>query len=1100
LIQRKLSARSRTELFLLPRIVEADASTSSAHSQVCSPTTSGNDNTTPLAFDELRVHACFALIRHMVNVFLGAVSASKWLLSPSLLTSEALISLQELEYQVRHRGSHHRISASATEEAVGAVRRANTQPSNSQNLIASARLSHSGSAPTISGASSGCRTPVQRSMPRNWGKNYASGQQKRGVSDNLSVDAKSASSSSLLLKSGAESQQKVKMRPLEDYEEALYVNNIRRIVAEAALRAIQTSVDQFEHVIRLIEVPFDHQRGRQGSFHRESAATIDQAYALLGSITDLLFFLLWRASKIVCLNGSEDPPTFNNSDDKLDADQALGQPRCFVIELLSYLMTSLKRFQISFFACRVPGLPLIHDEHRVRQLITIACSAQSAAVRHNGAKLLCSLVTACYDQTGSFQLIKGPTLKVLTSVFFPDEAQQSGEQLALPELSTEALREIVEDMRQCFTSSERESSSFQIQAMDLLNSLTTQIKVYEMWRGAISDVGAAHDLEEIEDGLFRVFQSLSARWLPHQKQQWLGALLRLHVVRGNFAEAVMCKLQSIQITRDAENISDSGSGPSDEKIARDLASARQFAEQANWPRKEVEICEALLALFKKRQWYGDYQSTLRHLDTVIGKLADASKVFACVDGESDRDADHMMSAFSFYRVKFSGDSVSAHIARNEYIYKRSTFTSLGEFVGEMKTMLRAKHPMCERVDVVPESKPLPTSDEQPNVIFMRVSSVEQVWDTPVAGLSGSSQSSGVVFKFASPFTLSSSKTYGKTSEQMKRLTYLAVAHDFPCMVSRQAVQRRVEIVRCPIETAMDDIRKRCALLRAEVRKEMQGITDLKTLTLVLKGSVDTHVHGGIPEVIESFLSATVEQSVAPDATTAGDRSNSSVGGASNSTLPSLLAATGAVMGAEDSLRKRHELANLLVEFAVLCSRCLLISRDAFRRCSTTTSSSAAPAAAAAPGSASASTTSAAVSSSAQALFPASSLSAPALLAPESTLAVLASEAKLNQSLSLLAQSAALHPSTATTTSTFSEVKPANEWLTALLPSCAASDASPPTEESPLQNELERSFAALVQLLHAQIPFPFTNARVLPALTQRLESLRMGTISETPLPT
>lgn len=931
-------------------------------------------------------------------------------------------------------------------------------------------------------------------MPRNWGKNYASAQQKRGMSDNLSLDAKSASSSSLLLKTGTESLQKAKMPPLEDYEEELYVSNIHRVVAEAALRAIQTSVNQFEHVIRLIEIPFDHQRGRRGNLHRESAATVDQAYALLGSITDLLFFLLWRASKIDCLNGCEDPHTSDSSNDKLDGDQLRGQQsRCFVIELLSYLMVSLQRFQTSFFACRVPGLPLIHDEYRVRQLIAIACSAQSAPVRHHGAKLLCSLVTACYDQTGSFQLIKGPILTVLTSVFFPDEDQQSSVQLAPPGLSTEALREFVEDMRQCFTSSDRESSSFQIQVMDLLNSLTTQIKVYEMWRGAISDVGVAHDVEEIEDGLFRVFQSLSARWLPRQKQQWLGALLRLHVARGNFAEAVVCKLQSIQITRDAASTSDGGSGSSDERIAHDLVSARQFAEQANWPRKEVEICETLLALFKKCQRYGDYRSTLHHLDAVIGKLADVSNAVACGDDESGRDADYMASACSFYRVKFAGDSVSAHIARNEYIYKRSTFTSLGEFVGEMKAMLRAKHPMCERVDVVPESKPLPTSDEQPNVIFMRVSSVEQVWDAPPAGLCWSGRAPGVVFKFASPFTLSGSKTYGKTSEQMKRLTFLTVAHEFPCMVSRQAVQRRAEIIRCPIETAMDDIRKRCAVLRTEVRKEMQGITDLKTLTLVLKGSVDTHVHGGIPEVIESFLSATVEQSVAPDVTTAGYRSSLSIGDDSSSILPSLLAATGAVMGAEDSLRKRHELANLLVEFAVLCCRCLLISRDAFRRCSTPTSSLVAPATPAAPGSASALTASAAVTSSTLALLPASSLSAPTPLAPESTLAVLASATKLSQSLSLVAQSAALHPS-ATMTSASSEATATDEWLAVLLPDCAGSDTST-ASASPLQKELERSFAALVQLLQAQIPFPFATARVLPALAQRLDHLRMGTLSE-----
>lgn len=1121
-----MSTGSQTGQFLLPRIAEADSNIPPAHPQVCNRTASGDALASPV-FDEVRVHACFALIRHVIDVFLvdvntphpdpsQASSLSPWkrFLSPSLTTSEALSSLQELEYQVKHRGSHHRMSTPSSDEAAVTIRRANTHASSSsQNLTAPARLSHSSSVPTTSVVSSGCRTPMQRSMPRTWGKNYASAQQKRSTSDNPSLDAKSASSSGLVLKSGVESTRKPTMAPLEDHEEERCVTNMRRIIAETVLRALQTAVNQFEHVIRLIEIPLDHQRGRGTSRH-ESSASIDQAYALLGSLTELLFFLLWRASKIDCLNGCDDRDNADSSDDNHDAESSR-QPPCVVIELLSYLMSSLQRFQISFFACRVAELPLIHDEHRVGQLMKIACTAQTASVRHHAAMLLSSFVAACYDQTGSSQLIKAPILKVLTSVFYPDGGQHCGAELALPALSTEALRDLVEEMRQCFVGSERESRSFQIQVIDLLNSLTTQIKVYEMWRGAVSDTAVIHDFEEVEDGLFRVFQSLSALWLVHQKQQWLHALLRLHILRGNFAEAVVCKLRPIQVARDAAGTSESGSSCSDERIVRELASARELAERASWPRKEVEICEEMLALFKKRRLYADYQSTLRHLDGVIAKVANAFYSSACFDDDSDNDAVHMTSGLTFYRVKFAGDSVSAHIARNEYIYKRSTFTSLGDFVGEMKTMLRAKYPVCERVDVVPESKPLPTSDDQPNVIFMRVSSVEQVHDVPFPGSSGvgtGQQALGAIFKFATPFTLSSSKTYGKTPEQLKRVTYMAVAHEFPCMLSRQVVQRRVEIVRCPIETAMDDIRKRCALLRAEIRKGMQGTTDLKTLTLVLKGSVDTHVHGGIPEVIESFLAALTAPSGATDPATTRNCGNSADSrrdndGGNDGTLPILLVATGAVMGAEDSLRRRHELANLLVEFAVLCCCCLLIGRDAFRRCSTPTSSSAATGAAS---STSATTTAASLSSS----TPSLAISTPVV--PVSTLSILASEAKMTDFLSSLASSIPTPP-TATSvapvncsTRSSNEAKSADELLALVLPDITtnmvpggsgglldASVSSP--SESPLQQELERSFAALVLLMHAQIRFPFATANVLPALLQRLERLRMRAPSESPAP-
>jgi hypothetical protein len=189
-------------------------------------------------------------------------------------------------------------------------------------------------------------------------------------------------------------------------------------------------------------------------------------------------------------------------------------------------------------------------------------------------------------------------------------------------------------------------------------------------------------------------------------------------------------------------------------------------------------------------------------------------------------------------------------------------------------------------------------------LYLKVTTVEEVLPKSYNASNGK-----VTFKLSTPFTLHGG-AYGKTNEQMKRLTFLTVAERFPCVLNRQLVLEKHEEIRSPIENSIDDIRKRCDLLQLEIQKEERGQTDLKTLTLLLKGSVDTHVHGGVPEVVEAFFN------------------NASLVG-------SLMGPDGNTMSPEASAKAFEALRSVLVSFLQLCWKCLMISREAFRRTTAT---------------------------------------------------------------------------------------------------------------------------------------------------------------------
>ncbi|ETN15729.1 hypothetical protein, variant 1 [Phytophthora nicotianae INRA-310] len=948
-------------------------------------------------YDEARVHASLGLIQRMLDIFLVTESSKTtgvelWhqLLSPDLGASESETGLSLLEHHLAHRRSIHRRTGGMESPVMLSPK------SNSAEFFSD----------TSQTATDGGTT--HRSLPRNWSKQYA-GQQRRSV-PNAGIDEKVAYTPSVQ-----------KLEEVASGQHAEEIAALQQVVAITALRVIETVVDQYEVVIRLIEVARTPRLGAPERHDNSSlnGVSINQAFVLLGYITELLFQLLQQASSISGLAGEMEQETTTEEDQKVDdpLDNSVdGTKPCFVSTLLQHLQAFVWRFSAALFAARIPGLPLAHDQCRIQLIISIAATAKKSSVRCHAAMLLSQLLAVCYEQTGSFLLVKAPVLRVFTAAFFPTTSKPP-----LLKLSSTSLRDLLDEMR-AFATVSRDRvlslpSSFHIQFIELLNDLTTKVHAYERWHSAFEDPTGAYDFEEIEEGIDRVLEDISPYWLLMEKLVWLNALMRLHLRRDRFAEAVCCKLAAVECVQRAGLGDDSSNilyfGRVQQWIIRELFVARGYAERADWIEKELSICELLLGCLKQQRRFKEYQEMLRCVDVLVGRLAER---------QESNGGQQNSSAFSFYRVRYAGGCVPALISKDEFIYKRSKFVSLGEFVGEMKTMLRAKYPQCERVDVVPEPKPLTGGDSNPNVIFLRVTTVEEALQIDLSRLKATQPRSSdwrVAFKFAVPFTRDSASSYGKTSEQMKRITFLSVEQTFPCRLNRQLVRLRHEEVRCPIENSVDDIQKRCALLRAEINKENVGKTDLKTLTLVLKGSVDTHVHGGIPEVLDSFL--------------AGDPAQ-------------LVDAEGRYMSSHDSLQKRHELANLLVEFAQLCWQCLLISREAFRRSSQPSQH---------------------VSASPTAFHP-----------------------------QLLPHHFALHQHDAVNDNFLPPLPDTNLLLSRpVIDSQPLETESSPAllvEVSPLQTEFERSFASLVDQLKSKIPFTYKNAT-------KLSRLRFSLPSSSPAP-
>ena len=258
-------------------------------------------------------------------------------------------------------------------------------------------------------------------------------------------------------------------------------------------------------------------------------------------------------------------------------------------------------------------------------------------------------------------------------------------------------------------------------------------------------------------------------------------------------------------------------------------SRNHFAEAAVCKERQASVLlagekakDAALALLKAAKNYEKAQlitQAVRVLE-IVAQMSktyrEKHKIYQKLASITNIDESRTLAEYAYFRVVLDNQT---------FVYKRDPFTSLGDFI----LIMKQSYP---NLKILPESKAVEPC--------MHITTVE--WCGPST------------FRYSLPFTLSGN-AYGKTHEQFKREITLYLVNSFPTVKTRIKVANHSIRVKCPIENSIDDIERRNRLLQSEIQLAKENPTpDCKTLAHVLKGSVDTHVHGGIPEIIELFLS------------------------------------------------------------------------------------------------------------------------------------------------------------------------------------------------------------------------------------------------------
>lgn len=185
---------------------------------------------------------------------------------------------------------------------------------------------------TVRNATDG--SPLHRSLPRNWSKQHSSIQQRRSA-PTVGVEEKAPPTN-----------------PGQDggvdgkYDEEIAA--LQQAVATTAFRAIQTAVDEYEGVLRLVEVACTPRFSSDNNDSLHGVST-NQALALLGYLTELLFQLLQRASSIKGLAGELEQDGATDQEQQND-DFNANATSSFVVTLLRYLQAFVWRFSAALFA------------------------------------------------------------------------------------------------------------------------------------------------------------------------------------------------------------------------------------------------------------------------------------------------------------------------------------------------------------------------------------------------------------------------------------------------------------------------------------------------------------------------------------------------------------------------------------------------------------------------------------------------------------------------------------------------------------------------------------------------------------------------------
>ncbi|KDO33333.1 hypothetical protein SPRG_02141 [Saprolegnia parasitica CBS 223.65] len=386
------------------------------------------------------------------------------------------------------------------------------------------------------------------------------------------------------------------------------------------------------------------------------------------------------------------------------------------------------------------------------------------------------------------------------------------------------------------------------------------LRLHDAWAGLHESMKGTSigSPEGLEDAVSTLLEDMSPDWLPDVHRQLLEALAQYHFARGEYAEASHCHLMLVAHERPL---------PSLAFCLEHWKAAKDLAEKANLPEMALSIAETMLRRLQSDQCYDEMGHVLQSMLHIVAQLstpADATPVAR------------------FFVVTLLDDG--AVLA--EYICKRSAFCHISDVVAGLEAAL--SYELQRKVTSVA----LKTDADRR--LLLKVTPVD-----------ASASNTRTEFVLNTPFTRNANQAaYDKN--QFVRRTILRVGEPFPWLSTRQRVIAKHEVVRCPIENAADDILRRTTALDRVLEQTSRGRpVDVKALTHLLKGSINTEVNGGAPEVIAQFLSASAHGT--------------------------LLNGQGHVMDGAEEKRHMADLRLALLTFLRAALQVLSISRDAFRR-------------------------------------------------------------------------------------------------------------------------------------------------------------------------
>ncbi|KAG9398133.1 hypothetical protein AC1031_014933 [Aphanomyces cochlioides] len=461
----------------------------------------------------------------------------------------------------------------------------------------------------------------------------------------------------------------------------------------------------------------------------------------------------------------------------------------FDADVVSTVLTHLTAF-VGHFQRPLFASKLMIDDAWCERLVLLAASASTAAPL--AAAFLCDLLATCFDQLGSFVRVQTSVLTVVAK------------HLALPTLAGAF------DSMELFPTND--TTVFRPQLWSFIDFLRHLHSTWARLGQAKDD--KEHD-QDLEDDLASIVMAIAPEELWPVQMKFLEALIQLHVDTKQIAEAARCHIFAAAMARRAIL----PSRCSDACILNHLKLAITQASCAQLPDFALAIAEDALVACKRLGDYVDYACILQLMEP-IAKLAQADT----------------MLPMRYFAVSVVG---LLSPTPTEYIYKRSAFCHITDVMEAVERDVRRRFSKHQNVSDNLTVKPISAKSDHDNAettLYIKATPVEPAF----------SGSCGREFMLSAPFSIQ--------KHQFVRKTLLRVRDDFPALSTRQAVVSKEEEIRCPIDTAVDDIERRTLSLEKIVARDNRGCDhDMKGIMLLLKGSINTEVHGGAPEVINLFL-------------------------------------------------------------------------------------------------------------------------------------------------------------------------------------------------------------------------------------------------------